>query len=257
MNKPLSIALLHGWATDPSIWDPVVAELESRGHTVTVYEMPGYGSRHSENGNVTFDQLVVDAIEKLEGCKLWVGWSLGSMISIGAALRNSAQCKAVLAISPTAKFCCDAEKESAINGLRDSVQSDAKKAVSRFRRSMVSTENRRTIGKKINEMHSPGDGDKNNVSEKALLAGLEILSTTDLIEEVNKIDIPVRIVSGEQDSIIPCSSGEKLHQLIPNSTYTTLPCGHVPFLECPQRFMEQLFEFAKTITETTADSKPV
>ena len=122
---------------------------------------------------------------------------------------------------------------------------------------MVSTENRRTIGKKINEMHSPGDGDKNNVSEETLLAGLEILSTTDLIEEVNKIDIPIRIVSGEEDTIIPCSSGEKLHHLIPNSTYTTLPCGHVPFLECPQRFMEQLFEFAQTIVETAASSKPV
>ena len=257
MNKPLSIALLHGWATDPSIWDPVVSELESRGHSVTVYEMPGYGSRHSENGIVTLDQLVDDAIEKLEGCELWVGWSLGSMISIGAALRKSAQCKAVLAVSPTAKFCCDAEKESALNGLRDSVQSDAKKAVSRFRRAMASAENRRTVGKKISEMHSEIAGDRNTVNRETLLAGLEILSTTDLIEEVNKIDVPVRIVSGEEDTIIPCSSGEKLHQLIPNSTYTTLPCGHVPFLECPQRFMEQLFEFAKTITETTADSKPV
>ena len=86
MNNPLSIALLHGWATEPTIWDSVVSELESRGHSVTVYEMPGYGSRQSENGKVTFEQLVTDAIEKLDGCELWVGWSMGAMIALGLSL---------------------------------------------------------------------------------------------------------------------------------------------------------------------------
>ena len=257
MNNPLSIALLHGWATEPTIWDSVVSELESRGHSVTVYEMPGYGSRRSENGNVSFDQLVSDATDQLDGCELWVGWSIGAMVAIGSALKKSTQCKAMMAVCPTAKFCCDTKKETALNQLRDSVENDSVKSVTRFRRSMTSAKNRRTIGKKISEMHSLGAGDKNNVTVETLLAGLEILSTTDLMEEVNKIGISVRILSGEEDTIIPCSSGEKLHHLIPNSTYTTLPCGHVPFLECPQRFMEQLFEFAQTIVETAASSKPV
>ena len=245
-HKLPSIALIHGWATEPTIWKSVRDQLVSRGHEVVVYEMPGYGSRIGENGNVTFDQIVADAIESLQTCEFWVGWSLGSMVALDAASRKQTDCKGVFAVCSTSKFCCDAEKEAALNQLRDSIESDPEKAVTRFRRSMPSARNRRTIGKNLTEVVSRRDGVQG--LKGTLLAGLEMLSTTDLRAKLNKIDIPVRIISGEEDAIVPCTSGKELHCLIANSTYTTLPCGHVPFLECPQLFMEQLFEFAETIT---------
>lgn len=260
MNKLPSIALIHGWATEPTIWKPVRGQLESRGHEVNVYEMPGYGSRTGEDGNVTFDQLVSDAIEKLENCELWIGWSLGAMVALEAASRKQAKCAAVFAVCPTAKFCCDAEKDAALNQLLDSVESDAEKAVTRFRRSMPSAKLRRSVAKEIGTLSQTEAIQRNDgVQGKraTLLAGLEILATTDLTANLNKIDIPVSIVSGEEDTIIPCSSGEELHRLIADSTYTTLPCGHVPFLECPQRFMEILFEFAETNTGSPTDRKTV
>ena len=263
MKKLPSIALIHGWATEPAIWESVRRQLDSQGYKVTVYEMPGYGSRVGENGNVTFDQIVTDSIKSLQDCELWIGWSLGSMIALEAASRKQTQCKAVLAVCPTAKFCCDAEKEAALIQLRDSVESDPEKAVRRFRRSLPSAKNRRPVVRELMDLHparqsDSGDRHSQMVDDShsdgeqglknTLLAGLELLSTTDLRTELNKIDAPVRIVCGKEDTIIPSSSGREIHRLIANSTYTTLPCGHLPFLECPQQFMEQLFEFAETIT---------
>jgi len=252
MNSSPKIALLHGWATAPTIWKPVCAVLESRGFKVAVYEMPGYGSRKGEDGCLSFDQLVDDAVEKLAGCQHWIGWSLGSMIALAAAAKTD-EIDGVLGISSTAEFCCDAEKAKALERLRESVESDPEKATIRFRRSMASSANRRAVAKQLDELKS----EIQVSSKETLLAGLEVLYTTDIRSELNKIDVPVSIISGKDDLVIPCSSGEEVHRLIPNSTYTTLPCGHVPFLECPQQFMEQLFEFTQTITGPATDSEPV
>ena len=265
MSKLPSIALIHGWATEPTIWDPVCAELEAAGHRVTVYEMPGYGSRRAEKSNVTVEELAQDAIEKLKGCDVWVGWSLGAMIALKAAAEKPTVCRGIFAVCPTAKFCCDTEKEVALQQLLDSVQSDPVKATKRFRRSMASPENRKPMAVRLREMHPPRlrrpsqrEGDAGGTpTRETLFAGLEILKINDLTPDLAGIKIPVRILSGALDPIIPCSSGKELHRQIANSTYTTLPCGHVPFLECLQQFMEQLFEFTQTIPGSSADSEPV
>ena len=38
MKKLPSIALIHGWATEPAIWESVRRQLDSQGYKVTVYE---------------------------------------------------------------------------------------------------------------------------------------------------------------------------------------------------------------------------
>ena len=245
MKTLAKFALLHGWATDPGIWQSVEAELESVGCPVRLYEMPGYGSRHPESGTISFSELVDDAIEQLSGVDVWIGWSLGAMVSLAAASRYPGLLRGVFAVSATSKFCCDEEKELALTQLRSSVEKDPAKAVKRFHRSMPAPNHRREVTKQLADLDAP--------AKETLLAGLDMLLRTDLSGEVNKITCPTTIVSGEQDQIIPASSGESLQQLIAGSQYTALPCGHLPFLECHQKFMEQLFEFARTNSTSTAD----
>lgn len=250
MNSLPKIALIHGWATDSGIWNPVADRLESAGHSLARYEMPGYGSRRLEQGNISFNDLVDDAIDQLAEAKLWVGWSLGAMVAISAAsraaLKNPNSILGVFAVCPTAKFCCDDEKQESLAKLRDAVELDSLKAVNRFQRSMPSSGNRRSIGKLLAANSTP-------VSKDTLLAGLDMLFRADLSAEVNKICCPTRILSGIEDQIIPATSGEAIHQLIPGSGYIALPCGHLPFLECQPLFMEQLFEFAQAIATSTTN----
>jgi len=249
MNSLPKIALIHGWATDSGIWQPVGEQLESAGYSVAHYEMPGYGTRRSESGNISFGELVDDAINQLVGSALWVGWSLGAMVAISAALRAASKTnsmRGVFAVCPTAKFCCDADKEESLTRLREAVENDPLKAVTRFHRSMPSAKNRRSIGKLFAAKSSLP-------SKDTLLAGLEMLLRADLNDEVNKICCPTKILGGADDPIIPASSGEALHKLIAGSTYSVLPCGHLPFLECEPLFMEQLFEFAQAIATSTTN----
>ena len=247
MQVSRSIALLHGWATDPRIWKPVTTALEAEGFDVTVYEMSGYGSRKEDQPeHRTIDWHVLDAIEKLGQCQIWVGWSLGAILSLAAAAGNNSKLKGLIVVSGTAKFCHDQSSTNSLLELKKSVASNPKNAVRRFASSMPAAQHRRRLFRKLTDHAEVA-------SKDTLLLGLELLSRADLSGKVNKIGIPVAIVSGSEDAIIPAQSGLDLHQQVPNSQFTTLPCGHIPFLECPEAFMEQLLEFAETIAQSQTD----
>ena len=49
------------------------------------------------------------------------------------------------------------------------------------------------------------------------------------------LDVPVVIVVGEQDRMVPPSTSEKLHALLPESEIVRLQaCGHMPMFTCPE-----------------------
>ncbi len=66
----------------------------------------------------------------------------------------------------------------------------------------------------------------------------------DLSENMKRILQPTLIVFGENDIDTPTSSGEKMHLLIPNSKFVTLPnAGHFSFIDKPEEFVKILNEF--------------
>ncbi len=244
MNMTPTIALIHGWGTGPEIWNPVRDQCASISLSTVIHELPGYGSRSHEDSNLNIQQLADDAAERLPGNAIWVGWSLGAMVALAAAIKENTSIAGVMGLCATAKFVTNSEKADALVELRKAVETDAAKATSRFQRSMPSSANRRSITKQLRNVSA------GIISKETLLSGLDVLSRADLTEEVNKISVPVRLISGTEDPIIDASAAIELNRLIPGSQYTALPCGHVPFLECPQLFSEQLFEFAQTFTDS-------
>lgn len=242
------IAILHGWGAGPHLLADLKAQLESLGHCVLLYEMPGYGSRREDRSPESLAELTDDAIERLGEHPIWIGWSLGAMIAMEAASRETGFLCGVLAVCATARFITDQAKRDSLQTLRVALQSNPAKAILRFQRSMPAAEHRRLISRQL-APEIPG--------KESLLQGLSILERADLRGELGKISIPVRLISGREDSIIPASSGEAVAASIPGSKFCTLPCGHLPFLECPERFLEQVVEFLETIIESNADRKSV
>lgn len=68
------------------------------------------------------------------------------------------------------------------------------------------------------------------------------------IEEISQryksIQIPVLLIWGEKDKIVPLEFGRKLAGDIPNSKLVVVPnCGHVPQEECPRQTIEAMQSF--------------
>jgi len=71
----------------------------------------------------------------------------------------------------------------------------------------------------------------------------------DISERYKNIKIPVLIIWGENDKIIPLQVGRKFAVNIPNSKLVIVPnCGHIPQEECPSQTIEamELFMSYKT-----------
>jgi pimeloyl-[acyl-carrier protein] methyl ester esterase len=69
---------------------------------------------------------------------------------------------------------------------------------------------------------------------ETLVCGLDFLARTDLRAEVGRITVPLKVIHGEQDSIVPYRAAERFAAKVPGSTYDVLPgVGHALPLLAP------------------------
>lgn len=72
---------------------------------------------------------------------------------------------------------------------------------------------------------------------------------TDLTDRIKEIKVPVLILWGADDRLIPVSDAERFHQDILNSEMEIFAhCGHLPFVEYPDRFNKSVAEFLRKKT---------
>lgn len=73
---------------------------------------------------------------------------------------------------------------------------------------------------------------------------LEILKTVDLREEVRSVKIPLLILHGEHDQILPIQDSEELARLMPNARFEKIAgAGHCWNVEDPAAFTRRLKEW--------------
>ncbi len=238
----MKIALIHGWGIGSEIWSPILDRLESQ-FEVLRFDLAGYGSRASEPFPSSIQALADDAHQRIPAGMIWVGWSLGAMVSIAAASQQAPHQQAphqrgLLLVCPTLQF-CDRRGSGPVDDLATGVDADPAKALRRFALSLPASQNRRALKSTLAQFAA------DTPSKDTLLAGLEILGSCDLSPQAAGIDLPVHVIAGGSDQIIPASHASKVSRLIRGSGFDELSCGHVPFLECPDLFVERLVEFAK------------
>ncbi len=65
---------------------------------------------------------------------------------------------------------------------------------------------------------------------------------------LHEVRVPVLVITGEYDRLVPPGQAERLAALIPDARMVVIPdCGHLPQEECPQEFLQALQSFAHVI----------
>ncbi|MDX1645248.1 MAG: alpha/beta hydrolase, partial [Thermoanaerobaculia bacterium] len=58
---------------------------------------------------------------------------------------------------------------------------------------------------------------------------------------LGEVEVPVDIIWGESDRLMPLAYAQRMEEQLPRARLTTLTaCGHVPLVECPERFLAAL-----------------
>jgi len=209
-------------------------------------DLPGYGQCVGVDAD-TLDQYVEHVAQRITRPALIVGWSLGGLVALQLARRYPQKVSALFQVATNPKFVQSSDWQSAIEAsvfvqFAASLEKDMSKTIRRFlalqvRGTKTSMQTVRQLQRAIDERGLP--------RIEALFAGLKILSDTDLIEAVKKLDCAVTWLLGEKDVLVPVELAETLKQMSTNADIQIIPgAGHAPFISHPDDFVNALQQAA-------------
>jgi 8-amino-7-oxononanoate synthase len=196
------MVLLHGWAMHGGIFEPLIEVLEDR-CTLHVIDLPGHGRSHG-SGLPLETATCARAIADVTPPAVWLGWSMGGLIALTAALEHpqSVQALAMLSSSP-----CFVRKPDWPYGMPPDVfeqfsrdlDTDYRATLERFLalEAMGSAHAREDMRRLRKQVFAHGEPDP-----RVLKQGLELLDRTDLRAGLSCLRQSSVWISGHRDRLV-------------------------------------------------------
>ena len=233
------LALIHSLALDRTVWDEVVGRLRPEAAILT-YDCRGHGRSDRRAGPFTTTLFACDLAELLDQ----VGWpdaaiagcSMGGCVALAFAGLSPARTRGLGLIDTTAWYGDDAAvrfseraeaaRDKGMSGLADFQA--GRWFSDEFRASRPDVLSRAMAVFLANDF----DG---------YAASCDLLGHADLRPLLPSLQMPVRIVVGEEDYATPVAMARHLHDAIPQSSLTVLPrARHLTPLERPDDIASEL-----------------
>lgn len=222
---PQKVVLVSGWAHPAEALAPLKKEIGEQAVVVSLDELYQKGetlsvsapqNKFSQDKFSRYALGLAAFVEELRCQCVLIGWSMGGMVALESLGLLNAVTSVVL-ISSTSRFCnvddyTAGVSLSALKALRLDLKRDAVAAVGRFY-----TEVYGTTGNVPAEIFSDGD--------KFLNEGLWYLEKTDLRSTLHRVTVPLLVVHGSKDQIVPLHAGEFLVERIPGASLQVIEGG--------------------------------
>jgi pimeloyl-[acyl-carrier protein] methyl ester esterase len=241
-----ALLLLHGWSRSGADLAGLAARLEGSFRVVRP-DLRGHG--RSSPGPFALDLLAGDLAAVVEaeapGAVL-LGWSLGGLVALAALPRLRGRLAGLVLLGATPRFTegegwPHGQPARAVEGLALRVRRQPARACARF----------------LEDCFVPGELDEAGRSRlapllaapppdaAAALAGLDVLATADRRAALPGIDLPLLVLHGEADPIVPVGAGRAVAAAVPGARLALLPgAGHAPFLSREAEVTARVAAFA-------------
>jgi pimeloyl-[acyl-carrier protein] methyl ester esterase len=238
-GKGKPIVMVHGWAMHSGIWRDF-AQMLAKNYKVTLVDLPGHG-RSKKIDSFTLEQIseaLVYAMPDESSC--WLGWSLGATVVLDIANRFPGRVNSLVLLAGNPFFTQTPEWSGMaielLDAFADKLNEDCQATLLRFLSLQVNNlpdykALLRSLKTAVIECDAP-DND-------TLRGGLEILKYADLRPALIDTSVPVSVILGTLDTLVPVSAGQNMQKLVPKITLDRIDrAGHVPFLSHPQALLE-------------------
>lgn len=223
----MNLTLLPGWCLGRGPLQATAAALGA-----AIVDLPGYGATpFAADFNVAADRLA----ENLPAGGTLAGWSLGALLALAVAARQPHKVSRLLLVSATPSFVTRADwahgiAPEALSALAAAFAADPAAARQRFVANFQRGETAaRALTRTTLALADPLP------SAATLAAGLDWLAGIDLRPLLPSIRVPVHLLHGENDPLMPLAAATALQAALPNATLTVLPgAAHTPFLAQPE-----------------------
>ena len=233
MKTKSRLVLLHGWASTARVWHPVMAELQASYDCASIV-LPGHGDSHLSATRL--EPLARQVIDGLQAPAILLGWSLGALVAMQAALIAPSMVQQLMLVSGTPSFVQHAPGQPAM----------PEATFAQFHNDFTDQPGR-TMQRFI-ALQAHGDSHAREVmqqlkqsaadSQADIEWGLEVLHDSDISSELAAIECPTSCLYGVQDSLVPVAIGEIMHRHMQASVTIWQDTGHAPFVSRPQEFID-------------------
>lgn len=234
------LILIHGYPLDHTMWKPVVSILGEK-TKVIVPDLPGFGDNPVALAEPSIDAMAEDVAKLFEFHNIRravvAGMSLGGYVALAFAQRHPERLAGLALISSQAGADSNEAKEARRNLIAKVRREGVQPAVEALQPKLFSS------GKESNPTFS------RYLTDGASKAGVEgicwaleaMAQRPDRTSLLKTLSVPVLILHGTDDKIIPAERARQLAQTVPQENFVELPgVGHASPLESPQAVADAL-----------------
>jgi pimeloyl-[acyl-carrier protein] methyl ester esterase len=239
-----SIVLIHGWAMHTGIWRKFAQQLAQH-YQVTCLDLPGHGLSETVEPYTleNISNALIEEVPESPFCLL--GWSFGATVALAMADCFPQRINLLILLAGNPRFVQEGEWAGVsldmLESFASSLQADCQLTLMRFLALQV---NGLPEGKAILKALKNAIQECDPPSEKVLKAGLELLKTVDLRDQLSSLNCPVSVIQGDKDTLIPVEVSQNIQKIQPASEMNIISgAGHVPFLSHQSQVIEIINRF--------------
>lgn len=227
------LILLHGWGLHADIWAPLIDCLATdfRLHLI---DFPGHGSS-ADIEAFTLDALCELLSEVVPERADWLGWSLGGLVALEFSARYPARVRRLILLASNPCFVVredwpEAMSPEVVEGFARDLLQDHQATLKRFLGLVAQGATDPAVLRELRQVMRAAPP-----SESALRGGLALLRDTDLRPRLQGLAMPVLLLGGSRDTLVPITALRRLKREYPQLQLQEFPqTGHAPFISQPQ-----------------------
>ena len=240
------LVLLHGLAMHSGVFSRLVKDL-AKNYRLHLVDLPGHGINHEIPLVTDTSELAAQISEQVPPAT-WIGWSLGGLIALQAAVDGDAKVKQLILLAATPAFVRTDSWPLGMDAdlylrFAAGMKTDSRATLKRFLALVVGGS--KDIRLQLKRLRT-GLASAPLPKLQTLLSGLVILRSTDLSVHLPQLELPVLLIGGECDQLIAPSAMLKASQLLSAAQLHMLPeTGHTLFIGQRQIVINHIDKFLR------------
>jgi len=249
LGAGVDVVMIHGWGMHSGVWRPFAQTL-SPCFRVTLLDLPGHGSSRA-GADLSLEGIAQALLANAPERAHWLGWSLGATLALYIAGHYPQRVLSVTLLAGSARFTqaghwAHAMEQAVFARFTQGLIEDYYATVLRFLGLQTwGLPNARQVLKQLQEALAQ----RAEPDRRALMAGLIILRDTDLLDALPCLGVPLLVMLGSRDRLVPSAAGSAMTALVDHAEYCLIEgAGHIPFIThsdlCRERLQEFWFRYA-------------
>lgn len=242
------LVMLHGWAMHAGIFAPLTQLLTTH-FRLHLVDLPGQGYSADDASAADATRWARRITRAVPRDAIWLGWSLGGLVALQAALDTDAQPRGLALISASPRFVVAPDWPHGV-ALEIFEQFGAGLDL-RYRATIERFLALETLG----SAHSQSElrDLKAHVFARgepritALQAGLRLLETADLRARLGELVVPNLWIAGRRDRLVPSAAMRWASEQGGKGIFVEMPSGHAPFISHAAEVAQAVSDFARRI----------